>query len=213
MQNADDSSLCNICPVHRKRNACLWNYRSHSSFQTNNPHKPIGDTKMTSFNQDHLNNLKSNAEYAYKVGAAMESTLGQDSFATISFVAGALGSALDRFQDMVLLGWRKNVDHEPTLYPNGAGFIFHMTKPAEQQADELKVIIEKLESDYKANCAAADNAAAEAEEARILAEVTATVDAEIEQERQTRIEAAKAERMTRIIEKTPTKPVTKRAIK
>lgn len=168
---------------------------------------------MTSFNQDHLNNLKSNAEYAYKVGSAMESTLGQDSFATISFVAGALGSALDRFQDMVLLGWRKNVDHEPMLYPNGAGFIFHMTKPAEQQADELKVIIEKLESDYKANCTAADNAAAEAEEARILAEVTATVDAEIEQERQTRIEAAKTERMTLIIEKTPAKPVTKRAIK
>lgn len=168
---------------------------------------------MTSFNQDYLNNLKSNAEYAYKVGSAMESTLGQDSFATISFVAEALGSALDRFQDMVLLGWRKNVDHEPTLYPNSAGLLFHMTKPVNQQAAELKVIMENLESNYKADCATTDRAAAEAEEARILAEVTATVDAEIEQERQVRIEAAKAERMTRIIEKTPAKPVTKRAIK
>lgn len=168
---------------------------------------------MTSFNQDHLNNLKSNAEYAYNVGAIMESTLGQDSVATISFVAGAVGSALDRFQGMVLSGWRKNVNHEPTMYPNGVGFIFHMTKPAEQQATELQVIMEKLESDYKANCAATDKAAAEAEEARILAEVTATVDAEIEQERQARIKAATAERMARIIERTPAKPATKRAAK
>lgn len=168
---------------------------------------------MTSFNQDHLNNLKSNAEYAYNVGAVMESTLGQDSVATISFVAGAVGSALDRFQGMVLSGWRKNVNHEPTMYPNGVGFIFHMTKPAEQQENELKVIMEKLESDYKANCAATDKEAAEAEEARILAEVTATVDAEIEQERQTRIEAAAAERMARITERTPAKPATKRATK
>lgn len=168
---------------------------------------------MTSFNQDHLNNLKNNAEYAYNVGAVMESTLGQDSVATISFVAGSVGSALDRFQGMVLSGWRKNVNHEPTMYPNGVGFIFHMTKPAEQQVAELKVIMEKLESDYKANCAAADKAAAEAEEARILAEVTATVDAEIEQERQDRIKAVAAERMARIIERTPAKPATKRATK
>jgi hypothetical protein len=168
---------------------------------------------MTSFNQDHLNNLKNNAEYAYNVGAVMESTLGMDSVATISFVAGAVGSALDRFQGMVLSGWRKNVSHEPTMYPNGVGFIFHMTKPAEQQAFELKVIMEKLESDYKANCAAADKAAAQAEEARIIAEVTAAVDAEIEAERQARIEAAKTERMARIMERTTVKPTAKRATK
>ena len=168
---------------------------------------------MTSFNQDHLNNLKSNAEYAYNVGAVMESTLGQDSVATISFVAGAIGSALDRFQGMVLSGWRKNVNHEPTMYPNSVGFIFHMMKPAEQQAAELEVIMEKLESDYKSNCTAADKEAAEAEEARILAEVTATVDAEIEEERQARIKAATADRMARIIERTTVKPAAKRATK
>jgi len=168
---------------------------------------------MTNFNQDHLNNLKNNAEYAYNVGAVMESTLGQDSAATISFVTGAVGSALDRFQGMVLSGWRKNVNHEPTMYPNGVGFIFHMTKPAEQQAAELKVIMEKLESDYKADCATADKEAAEAEEARILAEVTAAVDSEIEAERQARIEAAKAERIARIIERTPAKPAAKKATK
>lgn len=168
---------------------------------------------MTSFNQDHLNNLKSNAEYAYKVGAVMESTLGEDNVATISFVAGAVGSALDRFQGMVLSGWRKNVNHEPTMYPNGVGFIFHMTKPDEQQAAELRVIMEKLESEYKANCEAADKAAIEAEEARILAEVTATVDAEIEKERQVRIEAAAAERMARIVGRIPAKPATKRVTK
>lgn len=168
---------------------------------------------MTSFNQDHLNHLKQNAEYAYNVGAVMESTLGQDSVATISFVAGALGAALDRFQDMVLQGWRKHAIHEPTMYPNGCGFIFHMTKPVEQQAAELKVIMEKLESDYKSDCAAKDKAVAEAEEARILAEVTAAVDKEIEQERQARIQAAATERMARIMERTTVKPATKRATK
>jgi hypothetical protein len=168
---------------------------------------------MTSFNQTKLDQLKTNAEYAYNVGAVMESTLGADSVATISFVAGALGSALDRFQGMVLSGWRKNTNHEPTMYPNGCGFIFHMFKPAELQALELKTIMEKLESDYKADCVAADAAAAKAEEARILAEVTATVDAEIEQERQARIKAAAAERMARIMERSTVKPTAKKAVK
>lgn len=168
---------------------------------------------MTSFNQDHLNQLKQNAEYAYNVGAVMESTLGQDSVATISFVAGALGAALDRFQDMVVQGWRKHAIHEPTMYPNGCGFIFHMTKPVEQQEAELKIIMERLESDYKSDCAAADKAATEAEEARILVEVTATVDAEIEAERQARIKAATEERMARIMERTTAKPTAKRAAK
>jgi len=68
----------------------------------------------------------------------------------------------------------------------------------EYQCDDIKKILEEVESKYKAECEATDKAAALAEEQRILAEVTAQVDAEIEQERQDRIEAAKAARGQRI---------------
>ncbi len=66
------------------------------------------------------------------------------------------------------------------------------------QCDDIKELLTEVESKYKAQCEAADRAAALAEEQRILAEVTAQVDAEIEQERQARIETARAERGQRI---------------
>ncbi|MNL48609.1 hypothetical protein D3C87_1714800 [compost metagenome] len=68
-----------------------------------------------------------------------------------------------------------------------------------------------MESKYKADCEEADKAATLAEEARILAEITTQVDAEIEQERQARIEAAKAERGQRI--QAAFKPTAKKATK
>jgi hypothetical protein len=78
------------------------------------------------------------------------------------------------------------------------------------QCDELKKILEEVESKYRADCTEADSAATLAEEQRILAEVTAQVDLEIEQERQARIEAAKAARGQRIQDAIkPAKKVTK----
>jgi hypothetical protein len=68
----------------------------------------------------------------------------------------------------------------------------------EYQCDDIKKILAEVESTYKASCEAADKAATLAEESRILAEVTAQVDAEIEQERQARIELARTERGQRI---------------
>jgi hypothetical protein len=68
----------------------------------------------------------------------------------------------------------------------------------EYQCDDIKKLLEEVESKYRTECEAADKAATLAEESRILAEVTAQVDAEIEQERQARIELARTERGQRI---------------
>lgn len=89
---------------------------------------------------------------------------------------------------------------------NGAEVRIH---GVQYQCDDIKQILAEVESTYKASCEAADKAATLAEEARILEEITAQVDAEIEQQRQTRIEAAKAERQAMI--DAATKPAKKSA--
>ena len=78
---------------------------------------------------------------------------------------------------------------------NGAEF---RIEGVQYQCDDIKQILAEVESKYRADCETADKAAALAEEQRLLAEVTAMVDAEIEQERQARIEAARVERGQRI---------------
>lgn len=89
---------------------------------------------------------------------------------------------------------------------NGAELRVH---GVEYQCDDLAKILQEVESKYRADCAEADATATLAEEARILAEITAQVDAEIEQQRQSRIEAAKAERQAMI--DAATKPAKKSA--
>jgi hypothetical protein len=81
----------------------------------------------------------------------------------------------------------------------------------EYQCDDIEKILKEVESTYKASCEAQDKLAVVEEEARVLAEITAQVDAEIEQERQTRIQAAQTERDQRI--QAALKPTAKKAAK
>ncbi|NBA96833.1 hypothetical protein [Pseudomonas sp. R5(2019)] len=79
------------------------------------------------------------------------------------------------------------------------------------QCDEILKIVTEVEQSYRAECKAADAAAVLAEQQRIQTEIEAMVDAEIELERQARIDAAKADRLARIAAAATAKPATKKA--
>lgn len=147
---------------------------------------------MTSFNKETLATKIANAEFAYNVSAVLDGTLGTNTAKTTSFILGSTGQMLDFLQTKILEGWRKNPIHEPVAYPNGAGFLLHLDKPVEQQVADLKQILEAVETTYLAECEAKDAELAAAEEASLIARVTAEVEAQERAERMAKIEAAAA---------------------
>jgi hypothetical protein len=179
---------------------------------------------MTTFNQATLEQLKEQAITKYKNSThgydAYADTCPKTARAIGRMVVGAEVVIPVPYQTELIATYieysAKGYTYHPagTIPINTTGSVqFHMWKPeapqvvhgkevriegVEYQCDDIKKILTEVESTYKAVCEAVDKAAALAEEARILAEVTAQVDAEIEQERQARIEAAKAERGQRI---------------
>lgn len=147
---------------------------------------------MNSFSQETLDARLHKAKSDYHVSAVMDGTLEASKSKTISFVMGSAGQMIDFLQSKIIDGWRKNRAHDPIAFSNGAGFIFHLDKPFDQQSADLEQILGAVETTYLAECEAKDAELAAAEEASLIARVTAEVEAEERAERMAKIEAAAA---------------------
>ncbi|MBD8473089.1 hypothetical protein IFT98_02285 [Pseudomonas sp. CFBP 8770] len=145
---------------------------------------------MNSFNKETLAERLAEAKFAYHVSVVMDGALEASKAKTISFVMGSPGQMVDFLQSKIIDGWRKNPSHDPIAYPNGVGFVLHLDKPFDQQSADLEQILGAVETTYLAECEAKDAELAAAEEASLIARVTAEVEAEERAERMAKIEAA-----------------------
>ncbi|WP_448092708.1 hypothetical protein [Pseudomonas lini] len=190
---------------------------------------------MATFNQATLEQLKAQAVTKYKDSTHGYDTNAETCPKTLrpigKMVVGAEVFTVVAYQTQIIPTYieyaAKGYTYSPTgtipLSNAGSAQIYFLKpeKPADlngaevrvhgvqYQCDDIKQILAEVESKYRADCAEADKAATLAEEQRILAEVTALVDAQIESERQARIEVAKAERQAMI--DAATKPTKKAA--
>jgi len=145
---------------------------------------------MNSFKQEVFDARLAEAKFAYHVSVVMDGALEASKAKTISFVMGSPGQMVDFLQSKIIDGWRKNPSHDPIAYPNGVGFVLHLDKPFDQQSADLEQILGAVETTYLAECEAKDAELAAAEEASLIARVTAEVEAEERAERMAKIEAA-----------------------
>ncbi|MDR6913522.1 hypothetical protein J2X66_000369 [Pseudomonas sp. 3296] len=192
---------------------------------------------MTSFNQATLDALKAEATNTYKIR-----TDGYDAYATTcpKTLRAIPGWVIGAEVAVVVVGpyeiiptyieyAAKGFTYHPTgTMATGAGQRIHFYKPESPkmvdgkevriegvpyQCDDIIKIHDEVEAKYRAECAATDKAASEAEEARIYAEALAEIQQEEAAALADKAAVRAAQIEARIAEKSQTKPATKRTAK